>query len=427
MERILLNSLLTWQHSQHRKPLILQGARQVGKTWILKFFGKTYFDQTVYINFESSVRLQKIFQTDFDISRILAVFEIETGLTIHPRNTLIILDEIQEAEKGITALKYFYENAPEYYVIAAGSLLGVSLQAENAFPVGKVDFLHLHPLNFEEYLINSGEDKLLHALKNKQWDIVYPFHEKLIHYLRTYYFTGGMPEAVQCYLETKNLKQVRSIQKNILLGYENDFAKYAPIEIVLKIRMVWRSIPGQLAKENKKFIYGQLKSGARAKEFETAINWLMHAGLVLKCMRVSHPAIPLKSYADYDVFKLFLLDVGLLNAMSEVSEQVLLHHNQILTEYKGLFTEQYVCQELAVHHPVYYWSAHHANAEIDFLIQREQTIVPIEVKAEENLKSKSLKVFETKFQTGSAFRLSMSTFRIQDWMSNIPLYAAMTV
>lgn len=423
MERKIIEEMTLWKNKQNRKPLIIQGARQVGKTWIMKAFGKANFQNVVYINFESSVRLQAIFKDDFDIKRIVSVFEIETGLSIEPQTTLIILDEIQEADKGLTALKYFYENAPEYFVMAAGSLLGVSLQKNNTFPVGKVDFMNLYPLNFEEFLINLNENRLVKALHEKKWDIVNPFQEKLIHYLRTYYFVGGMPEAVSCYIETKNFNQIRIIQNNIVLGYENDFTKYAPIEIVPKIRMVWQSILGQLAKENKKFIYGQLKKGARAKEFETAINWLTNAGLLIKCSKIRKPTIPLKTYAEYDVFKLYLMDVGLLNAMANVSEQILLNKNQILVEFKGALTEQFVCQELNVNYEVFYWTADNATAELDFILQKEQTIIPIEVKAEENLKAKSLKVFEDKYATQNAIRMSMSFYRKEDWLENIPLYS----
>jgi len=397
MQRIIIKDLERWKSSNNRKPLIIQGARQVGKTWVMKEFGEVHFQQVVYINFESSVRLQSIFKDDFDIQRILLVLEIETGISISPASTLIILDEIQEAEKGLTALKYFNENAPEYYVLAAGSLLGVSIQKNKTFPVGKVDLLSLYPLSFEEFLINVDETTLAKAIKNKNWNVVSPFHEKLIHYLRLYYFIGGMPEAVSTYIETNDMRLVRTIQGNILIGYENDLAKYAPIEIVPKIRLVWQSIIGQLAKENKKFIYGHLKSGARAKEFESAINWLINAGLLIKCMKISKPTIPLKSYADYDVFKLYLLDVGLLNAMADVDVQVLLNKNQILVEYKGAMTEQFVCQQLCIHHDVFYWTAENATAEVDFILQKANDIIPIEVKAEENLKSKSLKVFVENF------------------------------
>jgi len=422
MQRLILKDLEKWKSSNNRKPLIIQGARQVGKTWVMKEFGRAHFQQVVYINFESSVRLQSIFKDDFDIQRILLVFEIETGITISPMSTLIIMDEIQEAEKGLTALKYFNENAPEYYVLAAGSLLGVSLQKNKTFPVGKVDLLNLYPLSFEEFLINLHETSLAKALKNKNWNVVLPFHEKLIHYLRLYYFIGGMPEAVSTYIETKDIRLVRTIQGNILIGYENDLAKYAPIEIVPKIRLVWQSIIGQLAKENKKFIYGHLRSGARAKEFESAINWLINAGLLIKCMKISKPTIPLKAYADYDVFKLYLLDVGLLNAMADVNVQVLLNKNQILVEFKGAMTEQFVCQQLFIHHDVFYWTAENATAEVDFIIQKANDIIPIEVKAEENLKSKSLKVFVESYKTTKAVRTSMSLHRKEDWMENIPLY-----
>lgn len=427
MYRLFIEKLENWKQFKMRKPLIIQGARQVGKTWIMKEFGKNHFEKIAYINFESSVRLKSIFKDDFDIQRILMVFEIETGVTIHPSNTLIILDEIQEADKALTALKYFYENAPEYYIIAAGSLVGVSLQKNSTFPVGKVDLLQLYPMSLEEFLINSNEKVLVNALKEKNWKVIKPFHEKLTQYLRLYYFIGGMPEAVRTYLDTKNLDQVRMVQQNIIIGYQNDFAKYAPIEIVPKIRLVWDSILAQLAKENKKFIYGQLKKGARAKDFESAINWLTNAGLLIKCMKVSKPTIPLKSYADYDVFKLYLLDIGLLNAMANLSEKILLNKNQILIEFKGALTEQFVCQELFINDSVYYWTAQNATAEVDFILQKDNEILPIEVKAEENLKAKSLKVFVESFNPGNAIRTSMGFYRKESWMENIPLYAVFTL
>lgn len=427
MTRLIINDLQKWKDSRNRKPLIIQGARQVGKTWVMKEFGQLHFEKVVYINFESSIRLQTIFKNDFDINRIISIFEIETGIPIIAQTTLIILDEIQEAEKGLTALKYFNENAPKYFIIAAGSLLGVSLQSNNTFPVGKVDLLNLYPLSFEEFLINNIESVLVNALKDGKWNIVEPFQEKLTDLLRLYYFLGGMPEVVNHYLENKNFEQVRQIQKNLLLGYENDFAKYAPIEIVPKIRLVWQSILGQLAKENKKFIYGQIRKGARAKEFETAINWLVNAGLIIKCMKVRKPIIPLKTYADYDVFKLYFLDVGLLNAMANISEQILLNKNQILIEFKGALTEQFVCQELKLNYELFFWTAENATAEVDFIIQKGQEIIPIEVKAEENLKAKSLKVFVEKFENKNAIRTSMNKHRIENWLKNMPLYGVMTI
>ena len=425
MKRNIINDLAKWKERSNRKPLIIQGARQVGKTWVMKEFGRLFFENVIYINFESSVRLQQLFQNDFDMQRIISVLEIESGQKFNPNSTLLILDEIQEAEKGLTALKYFNENAPEYFVVAAGSLLGVSLQKNNTFPVGKVDFLNLYPMNFEEFLLNQNEDGLAQALYTKNWDVIAPFHEKLTQLLRTYYFVGGMPEAVQNYILNKNFEEVRTIQKNIVAGYENDFAKYAPFEIVPKIRMVWQSILGQLAKENKKFIYGQIKKGARAKEFETAINWLTNAGLLHKCLKINKPTIPLQSYADYDVFKLYFVDVGLLNAMGGLTEQILLNKNQILIEFKGALSEQFVAQELIQKQAIYYWTAENATAEIDFIIQKDQSIIPIEVKAEENLKAKSLKIFEDKFQTHNATRISMSPHRKENWLENIPLYGVM--
>lgn len=421
MKRYITENLLKWKNKPNRKPLILQGARQVGKTWIMKDFAKKYYKKFVYINFEINTKLQEIFSQDLDIARIIASFEIEASQNID-NNTLIILDEIQEAVNGLTALKYFYENAPEFQIMAAGSFLGVSLQKNKTFPVGKVDFLTLYPLNFEEFLLNLGEEILLKHLLEKNWDILAPFHEKLIQLLRVYYFVGGMPEVMSHYIENKDFKEARNIQQNILLGYENDFAKYAPIEIVPKIRMVWQSIIGQLSKENKKFIYNQLKEGARAKEFESAINWLVNSGLVHKSFLVAKPAIPLSAYSNFDAFKLFLVDIGLLNAMAKIDEKILLEKNKILTEYKGAMTEQFVCQELKHDFDLYYWSAKNGTAELDFLIQKNDLIIPIEVKAEENLKAKSLKIFAEKFNPKYAIRTTMNPYRNDEWLINIPLY-----
>ncbi|NOS91146.1 MAG: ATP-binding protein [Cyclobacteriaceae bacterium] len=423
MIRHLYNELLSWKASASRKPLILQGARQVGKTWLMTEFGKTQFKQTVYLNFESSERLKQLFASDFNIQRIISVIEIESRQTISPSDTLLIFDEIQEAEKGLTALKYFYEQAPEYFIVAAGSLLGVSIQKNTSFPVGKVDFLQLHPLSFLEFLENMGPESLTQQLKNHNWDVIQSFHSTLIEHLRLYYFIGGMPEVVASYLENKNLQQVRSLQQKLLLGYENDFAKYAPTQIVPKIRLVWRSIISQLAKENKKFIYGQIKKGARAKDFELAIQWLTDAGLVIKVNRVTKPALPLAAYEEADAFKLYFLDVGLLHAMASLDAHVLLEKNTILTEYKGAATEQFVCQQLVIRHTLFYWSVENATAEVDFLLQSRNEIIPIEVKAEENLKSKSLKVYAEKYSPTTVIRTSMNMYRQESWMTNVPLYA----
>ena len=427
MQRTLYTALVQWKNARNRKPLILQGARQVGKTWLMREFGKNEFEQVVYLNFEASTRLKSLFVSDFDIKRVLSVLEIEANQKILPNKTLLIFDEIQEAEKGLTALKYFCEQAPEYYIIAAGSLLGVSLQQNTSFPVGKVDFLRLYPMSFFEFLENTGQGILKSHLEAQNWSVIEPFHDKLVELLRLYYFIGGMPEAVQSYIQQGDLRAVRAIQDKILIGYENDFAKYAPIKVVPKIRLVWHALISQLAKEHRKFVYGQIKKGARAKDFETAIQWLSDAGMVLKVSLVEKPTIPLNAYADMDAFKLFLLDIGLLNALAEVDPKILLEKNNILTEFKGALTEQFVAQQLQIKHTLYYWTATNATAEIDFLIQSQNEVIPIEVKAEENLKSKSLKVFVEKYKSETAIRTSMSPYRVQNWLTNIPLYGVLTI
>ena len=423
MERALFNKLTAWKVSKIRKPLIIQGARQVGKTWLIKTFGTKEFQQVIYLNFESSDRLKNMFVADFNIQRIISVIEIESNQKIDSPNCLLIFDEIQEAEKGLTALKYFYEQAPEYFIIAAGSLLGISMQKNNSFPVGKVDFLQLFPMSFIEFLDNSGDAMLAKQLMNKNWAVLETFHEKLVEKLRLYYFIGGMPEVIADYINNKNLETVRAIQKKIIIGYENDFAKHAPNEIVPKIKMVWQSLISQLSKENRKFIYGQIKKGARAKDFEAAINWLADAGLILKVNRIEKPTLPLNAYADFDAFKLFLLDIGLLNAIGNMDQKILLEKNNILTEFKGALTEQFVCQQLKIKKEIYYWSIANTTAEIDFVLQDKNEIIPIEVKAEENLKSKSLKVYIEKFSPKIAIRTSMNKYRTESWLTNIPLYA----
>jgi uncharacterized protein len=423
MKRTLYSALINWKNAPNRKPLILQGARQVGKTWLMKEFGKNEFEQVVYLNFDSSERLKSIFTPDFDIKRIISIIEIEVNHKIQKEKTLLIFDEIQEANKGLTSLKYFCEQAPEYYIIAAGSLLGVSLQKNNSFPVGKVDFMRMYPMSFFEFLENMGQNHLKDYIEAKNWQIVDTFHEKLVETLRLYYFIGGMPEVVENFIKYGNLSNVRSLQDKILIGYENDFAKYAPIEVIPKIRLVWNSLISQLAKENRKFIYGQLKKGARAKDFETAINWLVDAGLVLKVNYVEKPTMPLNAYADMDSFKLFHIDLGLLNAIAKLDQKILLEKNSILVEFKGALTEQFVAQQLKINHELYYWTASNASAEIDFLIQSQNEIIPIEVKAEENLQAKSLKVYVEKYKPKTAIRTSMNRFRKETWLINVPLYA----
>jgi hypothetical protein len=425
MERFALTALSKWKKSKSRKPLIIQGARQVGKTWLMKEFGKREYEQVAYINFESSDALKSIFKEDFDVNRLITAFQIETGTRIRPENTLIILDEIQEAERGITSLKYFCENAPEYHIMAAGSLLGITIHQKTSFPVGKVDFLTLYPMSFNEFLLALGQEQLYELLESNDWPMITNFKAKLIGHLRHYYFIGGMPEAVGSFISENDFDRVRTIQKNILSAYEHDFSKHAPAEIVPRIKMLWQSIPSQLSKENKKFIYGAVKQGGRAKEFELALAWLTDCGLVHKIERISKAALPLVAYQDTSAFKLYILDVGLLSAMGGLTKQTILLGNSIFSEFKGSLAEQFVLQHLKIRQNVqiYYWSSDTARAELDFVIQNNDRIIPIEVKAEENLKAKSLKSFYEKFSPTLSVRISMSDYRKESWLVNVPLYA----
>ena len=425
MKREKLSELISWKNKSSRKPLIIRGARQVGKTWLMKEFGSTQYTQTVYINFEKTKQLKSLFEEDFDIRRIILALQIESGKTIHADNTLLIFDEIQSVPEAITALKYFCEDAPQYHIIAAGSLLGVSLHSGFSFPVGKVEFLDLHPLNFLEFLGATGEDSLVQLLNTRDWKLITTFKSKYIHRLRQYYYVGGMPEAVSKFNESENYQDVRNIQKQILNAYELDFSKHAPTAIVPRIRMVWNSIPAQLAKENRKFIYGLIKEGSRAKEYEMAVSWLMDCGQIHKVCRVSKPGIPLKAYEDTGAFKLFIVDIGLLAAMGDMDVKTLLDGNAVFSEFKGSLTEQYVMQQLKSfnEYVVYYWSSEHSTAEVDFVIQYKGQVFPVEVKAEENLHAKSLKVYYEKYLPAHTLRTSMSDFREQDWLTNLPLYA----
>lgn len=425
MRRAKIAELIAWKNSPSRKPLIIRGARQVGKTWLMKEFGNTQYAQTVYINFEKSERLKALFSDDFDVQRILVALQAETGLTINAKNTLLIFDEIQEVPEALTALKYFYEDAPEYHVISAGSLLGVALHSHTSFPVGKVIFMDLYPFTFLEFLDAIGEKALIDILHNEDWKLITSYKTRYIERLRQYYYVGGMPEAVLKFTENANFQEVRDIHKQILDAYEQDFSKHAPRGIVPRIRMVWNSIPAQLAKENRKFIYGIIKEGARAKDYELALSWLVDCGLVHKICRVTKPAIPLKAYEDRSAFKLFLADIGLLAAMGNIDSKTLLEGNAIFSEFKGALTEQYVLQQLnsTNEYVIYYWSAERSASEVDFIVQYKDLVVPIEVKAEENLQAKSLKVYVEKFKPKVSIRTSMSDFRKQDWLTNLPLYA----
>ena len=429
MQRTLLQNLIDWKKKDDRKPLIIRGARQVGKTWLMKEFGKSHYKNIAYVNFETALSLHNIFESGFETDKILMALKIETGVEIIPGDTLIIFDEIQECEAAITSLKYFQENANQYHIVAAGSLLGVVFNKNRSFPVGKVDFLDLHPLNFAEFLLAVNEPQLLELLHKKNWDLITSIKKKYIDLLKKYYYVGGMPEAVLTFINLNDFKKVREKQLNILAAYEQDFSKHAPHKIVPRIRLVWQSLPSQLAKENRKFIYGNLKKVARAREFELAIEWLTDAGFVHKVNRCNKPGLPLIAYEVISDFKLFLLDVGLLAAMGNLDMQTLITEQLLFEEFNGAITQQYVLQQLKSidQLPVYYWTAEKATAEIDFLIQYQNRIIPIEVKAVENLKAKSLKAYYQKFNPEISIRTSLSDYRKENWLVNLPLYAFRTL
>lgn len=424
MKRIAYEGLLKWKSKQNRKPLLIKGARQVGKTWLMKEFGKNEYESVAYINFEKATQLANLFEADFDIPRILRSVQLITGIVPKPGETLIIFDEIQSVKRGLLSLKYFYEDAPEYHIIAAGSLLGLSIHKDDSFPVGKVDFLELYPLSYEEFIVALGKNSLLDALHRRDWELTKAFKSNYIELLKQYYYIGGMPEVVKSFIQNNDYNEVREIQNSILESYNNDFSKHSPIEIVPRIKMIWNSIPSQLAKENRKFIYGAVKSGGRAKEFEVAIMWLEDAGLIHKISRVSNASLPLEGFVDIGAFKLFMVDIGLLGAKSGLDAKTIIEGNTIFGQYKGALTEQYVLQELkcSTGNEIYYWSSEQGIAEIDFLIQTGGKVIPIEVKAQENLKAKSLKSFRDKFHPELSLRTSMSDFREEETLTNLPLY-----
>ena len=425
MYRSKLADLIAWKNSPDRKPLIIRGARQTGKTWLMKEFGEKHYAKTVYINFEKSKRLAGLFADDFDIARIIVALQAESGLTITPDDTLLVFDEIQEVPEAITALKYFHEDGAGYHVIAAGSLLGLAIHEGVSFPVGKVVLMDLSPMTFTEFLEAAGESALVEMLHSGDWKLILVFKSRYIERLRQYYFVGGMPEAVAQFARDQDFKKVRDIQKQILDTYELDFSKHAPEDIIPRIRMLWNSVPSQLARENRKFIYGAVREGSRAKDYEMALSWLIDCRQVHKVCRVSKPAMPLKAYEESNAFKLFLVDTGLLAAMGDLDARTLLEGHAMFSEFKGALTEQYVHQQLAANEAlsIYYWSAERSSAEVDFILQYKNIIVPVEVKAEENLHSKSLRAFRDRFNPLVSVRSSMSDYRREEWLINLPLYA----
>lgn len=425
MYRIAIEKLYQWKESKRRKPLIIEGARQVGKTWLMKEFGEKAYQDTIYINFDSNSRMSELFSEDLNVDRLIMGIELYAGKKIDPDHTLLIFDEVQEVPKALSSLKYFYENAPQYHIVCAGSLLGIALHGGTSFPVGKVDFLNLYPLSFKEFLMATTGERFAELLENQDYQMVNAFKQTFIDALKQYYFVGGMPEAVESFVEEKDFNEVREIQKRILSAYEQDFSKHAPIEIVLKIRMVWNSIPSQLAKENKKFIYGLVREGGRAKEYETAIMWLCDCGLIHKVSRVNAAGLPLKAYEDLKAFKMFLVDVGLLGCMTGLRQRTLLDGNELFTKFKGALTEQYVCQQLKTIQDldIYYYTNDRGSCEVDFVVDTGEEIVPLEVKAEVNLKAKSLKNYHEKYNPPISIRTSMADYKKEDWIVNLPLYA----
>lgn len=427
MYRNIIEKLRQWKTSSNRKPLVLAGARQVGKTYLLKMFGDMEYENMAYINCDDNEMAKDLFTQDYDMKRIILAIGAITNVEIKPSKTLIVLDEIQESKRGLSALKYFCEKAPEYHVAVAGSLLGIAMHRGESFPVGKVNVINVYPMTFDEFLLAKGKNKMLEILQNKDWSTIKLLRNEYIKALREYYFVGGMPEAVNTFLKTNDAVKVRNVQNEILFTYQRDISKHVPTAESNRINMVWHSMPSQLMKENKKFIFSAVRPGARAKDFEVAIQWLTDAGLVYRADRVTEPKMPLRYYEDMGTFKLFLLDCGLLGALSETPPAMMLIAENGMAESKGAFTENYVMSQLSatLDTSVFYYS-NNAKLEIDFLIQHDCDIVPIEVKAEENLRSKSLATFVQKFGDMKALRFSMSDYRDQQWMENIPLYAVST-
>lgn len=426
MYRKIIERLKEWRASDDRKPLVLLGARQVGKTWLMKEFGQTCYDSMAYLNCDNEPLAKDLFNTDYSIPRILLAIQAITGVKVEPGRTLIVIDEIQEAPRGLHSLKYFCENAPEYHVVAAGSLLGVTLGQKESFPVGKVNMLQVHPMDFEEFMVATGNEALLDSMYQGDWTLLDMLDTKYQELLRQYYFVGGMPEVVKQYVLHQDLKQVRVIQSEIMESYRKDVAKHASKSEAVRITQVLDAIVSQLTKENKKFIYGVIRKGARAAQYELAIQWLIDAGIVYKVPRISTIKTPLKVYEDVEAFKLFLLDCGLFGLLADAPANQVLTNKNIFKEYKGAFTEQYVFQQLeALNIHPHYWSNDTTPAEIDFVIQAGGRAIPVEVKAEGNVRAKSMSEYIKNHPDDQlkGLRISMRGYVDQDWMENIPLYA----
>ena len=425
LDRFLMSKLVDWKNKPRRKPLILNGARQVGKTWLLKEFGKAQFENVAYINLDGNLRMQEQFELGYDISRIISAIQFETSEVVSEGSTLIILDEIQACPKALTSLKYFYEEAPGYAVAAAGSLLGITVHEGSGYPVGKVDTLDLYPLHFREFLVATGNGSLCDLLDSGDADLINGFSSKFVPLLRQYYYVGGMPEVVSSFLGRGLLEDARDVQLEILRGYERDISKHLGRTETEYALAAWRSIPSHLGRENKKFVFSHIAQGARARNYQAGITWLTQAGITTLVRRISKPGIPLCPYADDTAFKLFLVDVGLLGAMAQIDKETVIGGNDIFEEFKGSLTEQYVCQQLVSDCGLapYYWSAENSSGEIDFLVQKANCVYAIEVKAEENLRARSLRSFKDAHPEIKSVRFSLSGYREQDWMRNVSLYA----
>lgn len=424
IERDIIKLFKEWKKAEKHKPILLKGARQIGKTWAMEQFGNECFEYTAKFDFDRQQELKSVFAISKEPARIIKELSLYSEVPLIPGKTLLIFDEIQECEEALNSLKYFCEDAPQYHVAVAGSLLGISLHNNTSFPVGKVDMIKMYPMTFDEFLMAIGEQPLVDILATKDFSIIDSLSVRFIDCLRQYYYVGGMPAAVAEFASTKNLEEVRNIQKQILFDYRRDFSKHAPSQEVPRINMVWDSIPAQLAKENKKFIFGALKKGARASEFEIAIQWLLDAGLIYQINRITTPSIPLKFYEEMSVFKLFVLDIGLMGAMSDAPAESVIVADTLFKEYKGAFTELFVLTQLITNDlPIYYFSSNDSRIEIDLVVQKGTTVVPIEIKAEENVHAKSLRTFIGKHQELKGLRISMMPYQDQGWMENRPLYA----
>jgi predicted AAA+ superfamily ATPase len=422
MKRYAMQKLLAWKNGKQRLPMLIRGARQVGKTWLMREFGRAYFTSMAYVNFDNNARMRTLFDGDFDIPRLLAGLQLETGVKITPE-TLLVFDEVQEVPQALSSLKYFRENAPNYAILASGSLLGIALHAGTSFPVGKVDFMDLRPMCYREVLEALGQEEMATLLRSPDWALIKSFGERYAERLRQYLFLGGMPEVIAVFIEQGDYRAAREVQRRILDAYEQDFSKHAPNAAVPRIRMLWNAAPGQLARENRRFFYGSLRQGARAKDFELAMQWLLDCGLLHRVDCVSKPDLPLAAYRT-PAFKLFMGDVGLLACASGLDAGTLLEGNRLFTEFKGALTEQFVAQELiATGFAPHYWSNPDGKSEVDFVVETRGTAIPVEVKAAENLQSKSLKIYNEKFHPPRCVRTSLSDYRHEPWLVNVPLYA----